>query len=725
MLGIDYDDLLGAAVGFNGVVGVHGDEYVRCGVCSFGGCDLRIVGCGCTLHARCTHLPESGPMTNCPMCRRPSNELVLLPMSFREIDEARKAALALASNNRGRKRKSMNPDNSELERVAHDLTEKADDRRTGRWTQEEMAYVDAVIEKFEAGQLPLVDGIKLNDFLSNILKSKQSRLTKKMKNAKLSTRAFKRTTGYIVDQNEARKFSDLEDAFYYSIQDQKERAEIKFHMQKEWRDMFSHYCVRIGQTIDVDQWLSSIEELDRRVSMSKDAARRAKRKLMIGNALRQDGLNPDKGVFIDRSDMEVANASNGNGRSSNVAPETEEFLAALSEKAIFDDLISSTTESSNKRRKVVKIPPNPSPFLARALAYLLRYKVPFEHMDAWVPSFVPSQQEGMEDPNKSSSCRLCYAGCATSETHIKGKGQAPVPMTPEEHFNLNAFGDYSQKFSFDIGCGLPGRVYDTGIPSWEQSVHNAPLHHFERCGGALEWKIKTVVGIPIASPTVGRIVILLYSRFDREKDSELVGRLIEEMTKLLPTPAWKLVIDLGNPCNQPQQAPEPETKAVTSSQMGDESADQSKKDPRIDDIISILGEHMPSDTGTNMASYIHGFMTLRLLLLRPQQSWSPQDTEVIRIMVGSYSSYASSGRARKDIALLLARDYMFYTQQRSPPQHASGPAHMTSSNTTSLSAQHSYNMNYDTNVPHTSIYNNTVYPSTNNHTRDNISVIST
>ena len=125
----------------------------------------------------------------------------------------------------------------------------------------------------------------MNDFLSNILKSKQSRLTKKMKNAKLSTRAFKQTTGFIVDQNEARKFSDLYDAFYYSTQDQKERAEVKFHMQKEWRDIFSHYCVRIGQAIDVDQWLSSIEELDRRVSQSKNAARRAKRKIMIGNAL--------------------------------------------------------------------------------------------------------------------------------------------------------------------------------------------------------------------------------------------------------------------------------------------------------------------------------------------------------------------------------------------------------------------------------------------------------
>lgn len=724
MLGIDYDDLLGAAVGFNGVGNIHGDEYVRCGVCGFGGCDLRIVGCGCTLHARCTHLPASGAMANCPMCTRPSNELVLLPMSFREIDEARKAALALANNNRGRKRKSMNGDNSELERVAHDLSEKSVDRRTGRWTQEEMAYVDAVIEKFELGQLPIVDGIKLNDFLSNILKSKQSRLTKKMKNAKLSTRAFKRTTGYIVDPNEAKKFSDLEDAFYYSIQDQKERAEIKFHMQKEWRDMFSHYCVRIGQTIDVDQWLSSIEELDRRVSMSKDAARRAKRKFMIGNALRQDGLNPDKGVFIDRTGVDSSSA--GNGRSGHVAPETEEFLAALSEKAVFDDLLSSTTESNSKRSKVVKIPPNPSPFLARALAYILRYKVPFEHVDAWVPSFVPSQPEEVEDPNNGSTCRLCYAGCATSETHVKERGQPPVPMTPEEHFNLNAFGEYSQKFSFDVGCGLPGRVYQTGIPSWEQSVHNAPLHHFERCGGALEWGIKTVVGIPIASPTVGRIVIILYSRFDREKDPELVGRLSEEFTKLLPTPAWKLVIDLGNPCNQPQQAAEPEVNAVTScSQVAEDGAvDQNKKDSRIDEIISILGEHMPSDPSSNMSNFIQGFMTLRLLLLRPQLSWNAQDNEVIRIMVGSYSSYSSSGRARKDIALLLARDYMFLMQARNQ-QPVAPPPMSSSNNTTSLSAPHSYGMQYDVNAPSTSPYQNTVSSGSNLHQRDNLSIIST
>lgn len=28
-----------------------GDEYVRCVKCGYGGCDVRVSGCGCTLHA--------------------------------------------------------------------------------------------------------------------------------------------------------------------------------------------------------------------------------------------------------------------------------------------------------------------------------------------------------------------------------------------------------------------------------------------------------------------------------------------------------------------------------------------------------------------------------------------------------------------------------------------------------------------------------------------------
>ena len=30
---------------------MDGDEYVRCNRCGFGGCDIRVSSCGCTLHA--------------------------------------------------------------------------------------------------------------------------------------------------------------------------------------------------------------------------------------------------------------------------------------------------------------------------------------------------------------------------------------------------------------------------------------------------------------------------------------------------------------------------------------------------------------------------------------------------------------------------------------------------------------------------------------------------
>jgi hypothetical protein len=34
-----------------GSIAMNGDEYVRCNRCGFGGCDVRVSGCGCTMHA--------------------------------------------------------------------------------------------------------------------------------------------------------------------------------------------------------------------------------------------------------------------------------------------------------------------------------------------------------------------------------------------------------------------------------------------------------------------------------------------------------------------------------------------------------------------------------------------------------------------------------------------------------------------------------------------------
>ena len=435
---------------------------------------------------------------------------MLFPMSFREIDEAHRSASALpASKGRGRKRKG------------NDLEDKGSyvsDRRTGRWTVEEMSYCDKLMAKFASGELPVAESTKLNEFLGAMLKSKQSRLTKKMKNAKLSSKSYQRTAGCL-NSMEAREFSELEDSFFQSVTDLQERAEIKFHMQKEWREQLSRVCATIGQPIDADSWLSSVEEMDRRASQAKDAARMAKRKLMMGVALRTDSQNPDRGVFIERSEAEVRAATNSNEPMSEKDME-DELLSMLAE----DKPVQSSIEINGKSSQL-----HSAPFLTKGIAYLERHNIPFEHIDLWVPSFVPGPNS---EADSGTSCRLCFAGSATVQKRVTEDGKSTVDLTAEEQFNFFAFGDYSQKFSFDVGCGLPGRVYESGRPTWEQSVHNAPHTHFERCGGALQWGINTVVGIPIASPNVGRIVVVLYSSVDRVKDEDTVIRLSEEFTRV-------------------------------------------------------------------------------------------------------------------------------------------------------------------------------------------------
>lgn len=455
---------------------------------------------------RCLQLNSEGSLTYCPQCNKPTQGLSLFPMSFREIDEARRTAVALAaSKNRGKKRKG-----GAGSEAAEDVAGYISERRTGRWTNEEMTFCDKLMALFATGELPVADGTKLNEFLGNMLKSKQSRLTKKMKNAKLSSKLFQRAQGCL-DPESAREFSELEESFFQAVQDMQERAEIKFHMQKEWREQFSQVCAAIGQALDADSWLTSVEEMDRRASQAKDAARMVKRKQMMGVALKTDSRNPDQGVFIERSIAEIRAGSSVNG--SEVDGVEDEMLA------LFEDKYSPL--DVNGKSSLL----HSAPFLSKVAAYVQRHTVPFEHVDLWVPSFVGGESD-------QSSCRLCFAGCSTVDKVIVEDGKTSRALTGDEKFNLHAFGDYSQKFSFDVGCGLPGRVYESGRPTWEQSVHNAPHTHFERCGGARQWGIKTVIGIPIASPNVGRIVVTLYSCFDRPKDEDLVTRLSEEFTRV-------------------------------------------------------------------------------------------------------------------------------------------------------------------------------------------------
>ena len=167
----------------------------------------------------------------------------------------------------------------------------------------------------------------------------------------------------------------------------------------------------------------------------------------------------------------------------------------------------------------------------------------------------------------------------------------------------------------------------------------------------------------------------------------------------MPSPKWKLVVDVGeaedsiaptgasetavSSSNGHVQADDPadadfELAAAVSNTLGSAQAHDSVqasssegRDHRADEIVSMLGEFMPSDPSSPMAPYVQGFMSLRLLLLRP--SLSNEEQDILKILMESYSSYSMGGRPRGDTALMLVRDYLFLTNQQPlqvAPQHS-------------------------------------------------------
>jgi hypothetical protein len=137
----------------------------------------------------------------------------------------------------------------------------------------------------------------------------------------------------------------------------------------------------------------------------------------------------------------------------------------------------------------------------------------------------------------------------------------------------------------------------------------------------------------------------------------------------MPSPKWKLVVDVGEVEHPPIQDNLAGSIAGdvldTVSEAGKSSGG---RDPRIDEVVSLLGELMPSDPNSALAPYLSGFMSLRLLLLKPTKS--PEEEDCARTMLDSYTSYAQGGRSQSDIGIMLARDYMYLSQNNSVNQGA-------------------------------------------------------
>jgi hypothetical protein len=257
----------------------------------------------------------------------------------------------------------------------------------------------------------------------------------------------------------------------------------------------------------------------------------------------------------------------------------------------------------------------------------------------------------------------------------------PVPMTSEEIESLSLFGHYSEKFSFSNGCGMPGRVFQSGQPEWDQYVSNASPALFERRGGAIQFGIQTAVAMPLRSSNVGRIVLVLYSRRDRERDDSMVEKVMRDVQAMNPCPRYKLIVDMGerngvgaqtttsvpapaavdvSPIDQHQNkgissAVPPQSQTSNASQSPDETKD------KIKSLISFLGENMPSNETSPLSSQVHNIMSLRLVLLRPNRTH--EENHLVESMLVLFESYLSANRSAMDTTLMLARDFAFHNLQ--------------------------------------------------------------
>jgi hypothetical protein len=686
-----------------------------CVHCGHSAPDVRILGCahGCCFHARCLDLksiretappsPDVCVVRQCPRCATPSSGMEILPLSFKEIDQARRLAGASGSSSK----RSFGVVNSGGAQCGSDVYDPAVPR-AGKWAEEEIAFRDDLVTHFVAGSLPLPNELKLCEFLSKILKSKPSRLTKKMKKANLSTRHFFGTTAHIEDAELARELSRLELCFVNSIVEPVERSEIKFHMQREWRDYLAARCTALNIGFEATEWLKSIENMENRIALARTRDRSVKRRLMMGLAIEADAnaAEATPGVFIDQSEAHdeidfdlLASAVESNDYDD--ADFRNLYLSLVDDpkpSAAISDNSSQRSNDDPTQCSVQKAPaagrgllmssaaPNfkfAAPFLSRAASYIEHNQVPFEHIDIWVPTMTTSLDD-LSGATSIQPClgsgsldhrsgRLCFAGSYSLDMHMVNDPETStlkqMTLPQESVYNLLLFGSYSEKFSFSVGCGLPGRVYESAVPAWEQFITNAPAHLFERRGGAMQFGVKTALGLPIESTNVGRIVLVMYSAQDRVKDDHLVAKIISDMQKLNPCPRWKLVVDLGSGHDTSLQNTSYQVRASPlQSNQSEFNEANIIKSSQIKELISILGENMPSDFSSPLGQQINDMMSLRLLLLK--SSRNPEEEQLLDAILLLFDSYLKAGRSRADISQMVSRDYAFHfnEHQRSQQQ---------------------------------------------------------
>lgn len=312
-----------------------------CSLCGHQCAEVKILDCGCHAHVRClpvhifsayrqavAYQQQDSVHIPCPACNKKVNGFYIHPLSPSDLEVAGRLNRSeyqgdlISDNSKKRKRGSFSDNSDDYDQSSGKAEEEftsasaspfllwsnasvqekdQNDKlhfRTGRWSTAETKFVEALIKCFDNSTLPLPHGIKLNEFLKDILMCKSSRLTKKMKNAKLSHRNYKLIMATPAN-HDIKAVSEAQQQFLDSVPSQVTRLILKFNISRIWRLHFSNLCLQTGyESLMGEDWLQSLEDFDKRVSDAESIVRRYRRERLI-KALRSDSFQDSiEGVYI-------------------------------------------------------------------------------------------------------------------------------------------------------------------------------------------------------------------------------------------------------------------------------------------------------------------------------------------------------------------------------------------------------------------------------------------
>ena len=183
--------------------------------------------------------------------------------------------------------------------------------------------------------------------------------------------------------------------------------------------------------------------------------------------------------------------------------------------------------------------------------------------------------------------------------------------------------------------GLVGRVYSSKAATVERDVH-------EMVGIKMP-NIKSVVGIPVHNTRFGNFVALFYSLDEIKLDK----RLLDEVKHVCE----RVTFDENDNVMKGKKESSPSSAIFSSSE--------------IEDLVSLLSKHIPADdskaeSSPDFYASVQAFISLRIILLRPANSYTADEKAYLQTIKQSWFSYLKNSTLdENDIANRLVREWMF------------------------------------------------------------------